>query len=51
MAKEKRNKETGWTVIQVSRELRDILKDIGKKSQTYEDIIKELVNLKNGEKK
>ncbi len=35
------NKEI--TTIQITKELRDMLKEFGKKGDTYEDIIKRLV--------
>ncbi len=35
---------TNKTSIQISRELQEILSDLGKKGETYEDIIRRLVN-------
>lgn len=35
---------TDKTSIQVSRELQEILSDLGKKGETYEDVIRRLVN-------
>lgn len=31
------------TTIQISQELRDILKDLGKKGESYDDIIRRLL--------
>ena len=34
------------TTIQISKELRDTLKELGKKGETYEDIIKRLIAMR-----
>lgn len=42
----------GITTIQLSRETRDMLKELGKKGETYDEIIKKLLELvKECEKK
>jgi len=33
------------TTIQISKEIRDQLKEMGKKGETYDDIIKEILRL------
>ena len=35
------------TTIQISKELRDDLKAIGKKTETYEDLLRRLMNTNN----
>ena len=33
------------TMIQITKELRDMLKELGKKGDTYEDMIKRLIKI------
>ena len=38
------------TTIMVKKETRDILKELGKKGETYDDIIRRLIDLWNAQK-
>lgn len=43
--------EKEFTTIQISKELKDILKNLGKKGESYDTIIWRLVNKENKNKK
>ena len=45
MTKENKTKRK-LTSIQVTQEFKDYLKSLGKKGQSYEDLLKELINKK-----
>jgi len=41
----------GKTTIELSKETRDQLKELGKKGETYDQIVRRLLKLATGEKK
>jgi len=45
MPRERKRSKKELTTIQISKETREMLKELGKKGETYDDIIRRLIEL------